>query len=816
MEQLPDINKLFVYRNLKYLFSLILISLFPGMVQGTESLYEQRILQAQNGNYPPLLDYIQRYQINHTLNAGQVADWIQVASWAGHDEKVVRLWLHYQGAMPLPARAIAAAAQSYRNLKRWEPSLTLWQRARRLAPDNDDYRLGWIKTLADAHRDSQALREARQLVAVQPSAAHLQTLSYVYQRQGKSWDQLLNDSRAFSATPGDKEILNRLINALTLNRVSGPALKLSAQASLAPEQRRRQEADAAAELVRLADTASRGERRRFALAQQALERYDALFARWRHEPRAASDITRARIDRLGALHAHGYDHDVISEYESLAAQKTPVPGWALRWVISSYLAEKKVDSALALVRQHPELPPPAGEQEQDEMFYALMDSGQYSAARRYVGRITRSTPYARYDYGSPTPQPNDRWLAGQSLWFQYLLITQALPEAEKLARHMATTAPGNQGLRIDYAAALLARGLPRAAERELKAAESLEPSNIELERQQAYVAMQLQEWRQMTLLTDDVIARAPLDRASQQLARVREVHEMSELRISASQGIHSDSPVSGSHDQNMEAAIYGPPLAGRWRPFGGTRFAAGQFEEGKGISRQVFGGVEWRPRDAWAELELSGNHFHAANKPGARLSAWYDFGDHWRSGGSIERMSASTPLRALRNGVSANRGEAWLRWYHSPRREYRFGVAASDFSDHNRRQEYSLEGKERLWQAPGLSLDLLPALSASANSHNDAVYYNPKRDFSAIAALAVDHQLYRRYDTVWSQQLTAGGGSGWQKHYGSAAIAMLGYGQRIRWNNVVDAGLMLNWDKRPYDGKRESNLSVAFDASLRF
>ena len=50
----------------------------------------------------------------------------------------------------------------------------------------------------------------------------------------------------------------------------------------------------------------------------------------------------------------------------------------------------------------------------------------------------------------------------------------------------------------------------------------------------------------------------------------------------------------------------------------------------------------------------------------------------------------------------------------------------------------------------------------------------------------------------------------------SGAIALLGYGQRVQWNNVIDTGVMMNWDKRPYDGKRESNLSVTFDATLRF
>ena len=53
--------------------------------------------------------------------------------------------------------------------------------------------------------------------------------------------------------------------------------------------------------------------------------------------------------------------------------------------------------------------------------------------------------------------------------------------------------------------------MPRAAERQLKAAESLEPASLQLERQQARVALDLQEWRQMDLLADDVVARSPRD-----------------------------------------------------------------------------------------------------------------------------------------------------------------------------------------------------------------------------------------------------------------------------------------------------------------
>lgn len=83
------------------------------------------------------------------------------------------------------------------------------------------------------------------------------------------------------------------------------------------------------------------------------------------------------------------------------------------------------------------------------------------------------------------------------------------------------------------------------------------------------------------------------------------------------------------------------------------------------------------------------------------------------------------------------------------------------------------------------------------------------------AALSVDHEMYRHYDTLWSQQFVAGGAATGRK-ISHGAVTLLGYGQRIQWNNVVDTGVMLNWDKRPYDGKRESNLSVTLDATLRF
>ena len=812
MERSLSFTTLFFYRTTILLFLLLL---FPVLVQADESVYEHQIQQARNGNYALFLDYLQRYEQQHALTPGQVADWLQVASWAGRDDEVIRVWQRYGIYMPLPARAIAAVAQSRRNQKAWPSALSLWKEALSLAPDNDDYRIGYVKTLADARKDRLALSEARQLVKDNPSPAHLETLSYVWMRQGKNRDRLLADMRALSAAPGNEALLRETIDALTDNRVSTPALWLSQNAALSPAERCRLERNAAAERVRLADVPGRTEKERLRLAQNALDRYHALLSRWQNDPQAAEDVILARIDRLGALYAQGNYQQVISEYESLTAAQHPVPDWAIGWVISAYLQEKNTVAAFSLVQRYPHYASDP-QDEEHALFYAWLDTGQYQAARRYVERETRSVPWTRYDFGSPTAQPNDRWLTGQSLKFNYLLATNALPEAEKLSYRLASTAPGNQGLQIDYAALLQARGLPRAAEQKLKRAETLEPTNLELEKQQAYVAMDLQEWRQMDLLANNVIARAPADRSARRLDRLRMVHHMSELRLKAGKGLHSDNPVSGSHDMNWDATLYGPPVADNWRLFAGTRYAQGNFDEGKGISRHLLGGVEWRPRDLTLEAELSGNHYHGKNRPGARLSTTYSLSDNWQVSGNLERLSRATPLRALRNGISANRGEGGVRWYQNERREYQFNAAISRFSDHNRRQEYTLSGKERLWQTPTLTLELEPGIAASKNSLRNTLYYNPARDLSVTAALSVDHEMYRHYDTLWSQQFVAGGGSYWQKNQSPGAVTLLGYGQRIQWNNVVDTGVMLNWDKRPYDGKRESNLSVTLDATLRF
>ncbi len=109
MERSPYSNTLLFNRNTKLSLSIGLLLLFPALVQGADSLYDQQILQARQGQYAPFLSYLQQYQLRHALTPSQVADWLQVALWAGQDDEVVKVWRRYQVYMPLPARGTAAA-----------------------------------------------------------------------------------------------------------------------------------------------------------------------------------------------------------------------------------------------------------------------------------------------------------------------------------------------------------------------------------------------------------------------------------------------------------------------------------------------------------------------------------------------------------------------------------------------------------------------------------------------------------------------------------------------------------------------------------
>ncbi|WP_049603708.1 poly-beta-1,6 N-acetyl-D-glucosamine export porin PgaA [Yersinia aldovae] len=785
--------------------------------------YDSLIIRARAGDTAPVLNYLQQESNAGPLNSGQVDDWLQIAGWAGRDQEVIDVYERYHSSMNLSSRGLASAARAYRNEKRWDQALALWQSSLKKDPTNPDLITGMIMTQADSGRGSEALKQAKELTERDPSAKNYMTLSYLNRATNHNYDALQASSEAVRLAPESDAVLKNHLEILQRNRIADPALQLARENPrlVSAEQYRQLERDAAAEQVRMAQLPTRSETERFYIADQALADYQDLLTRWSKYPDAQADYQRARIDRLGALLVRRNTAELIKEYESMEAEGYKMPDYARRWAASAYIDRRMPEKAAPILtslyyadgktfRNSEDL------LDADDLYYALNESEQLDKAHQFAKNYSEQTPYQVGVYGLPGKQPNEDWMEGQTLLIQSLVALNDLPAAQKKLETLSGTAPANQNLRIALASVYLARDLPRKSEQELKAVESLAPRSLILERAQAETAMDLQEWHQMELLTDDVITRSPEDVPSQELDRQRKVHNMYELRVTGNHTISSNSPVSGSKDFGIETLLYSRPIAENWRIFGGGSYDNAQFEEGKGINRVMRLGGEWTSRDHWVEAEVNNQNYGFGNKTGARISTWYDFNDHWRVGGGVERLAKETPLRAMKNNITSNSASAFVLWKADERRDVAFNVTPSDFSDGNKRWEYGLIGRQRIWSGPYLTADFSLGLAASTNTKADVIYYNPKRDFTYLPAITLNHIMYRHYKTIWSQQIQLGVGGYWEKNYGNGLATAAAYGQRVQWNDVVDTGVAVTYDKRPYDGVREHNLSLAFDLNYRF
>lgn len=114
----------------------------PVANSAVNNAYDALIIEARKGNTQPALTWFAQKSV---LSNNQIADWLQIALWAGQDKQVISVYNRYRHQQ-LPARAYAAAAIAYRNMQQWQNSLTLWQKTLSLEPQNKDYQRGQILT----------------------------------------------------------------------------------------------------------------------------------------------------------------------------------------------------------------------------------------------------------------------------------------------------------------------------------------------------------------------------------------------------------------------------------------------------------------------------------------------------------------------------------------------------------------------------------------------------------------------------------------------------------------------------------------------
>lgn len=785
-----------------------------------EPAYEQLIEQARHGDHGPALTFLRQAP---TPSPQQRLDHLLIASWAGLDDEVIRLYEQEREQLSGDAEAQAAAARAYRDLQKWPEALDAYRHALSLAPGREDLQLALTMTLADTGRSAEAIAQAREAVQRSPADADRRlALGYALMRDGQHYAALAEFDRARDLAPERTDIQREYLFALQRAGLPVAARSLAQQRPelLDAAELRRLECDIVAEQVRLADTATRRESERYAIADRAIAQADRLLAAWQPLAEAEPDRNRLRIDRLGALHARARMQEVVGEYRQLQAARVALPPYALRWVAGALLYRRQPQEAAQLYRQVIDSEGPKDPEwmtDHQGLLHALVESESFGEAEALGSQLAEQQPPRQYPAGVPDGVPNDDWLEAQILLANALLYADETPAAQAAFERLSATAPNNIWLRTGLASVYQARGWPRRAESQLKIAESTAPRDLVVEVEQGRSALELQEWRQLDLLADDVARRFPENLTAQRLNRLRRVQRMAELRVSGYRGERSGSNVTGRSDYGVDSVLYSPPLNDDWRLFGGSGYAQGKFPEGRGHHRWVRTGVERRVRDNTLEAEVSTHDYGHGERPGVRLSGIHDLGDLWQYGWSAEVLSRDTPLRALNSDIHANGLSNYLRWRASERREWQLFLSATHFSDGNDRQAVLLDGRERLYTTANLALDLGLELAGSHNGKgSDVPYFNPKADFSALPNLNLSHILHRQYETVWSQQVQIAAGNYSQRDYGSGVMGLVGYGQRLRFDDRFDGGFLLTALSRPYDDQRQLEYRLVFDLALRF
>lgn len=793
-------------------------------VGATESTrYDELVRQARDGDVAPALEFLRQHRQEQTLQQRQ--DYIVIASWANDDHEVIEAFRAYPDIDALAPDVLSAVARAYRNLKQYDTALSINQRAQRKAPDDIQLKIAEIVMLADAQRTTEAIGLGEHLLAVasptEAPALHT-ALAYALITAGRRFDAVYHMDRAFTQEhmgAFEREVLERYSQALTRGEM--PMAGLEVNPNLTSLQRIQKQADEQALLIRLTTAGSRTEHERFDLADRIIERYATLITQSLLDPEGATLARQMRVDRLGGYFARAYHTQVVREYNALKEEGVDIPVYALRWVAHSLMELHQPEAATPLFQRviaHDT--PKDDEWAEDHLGYAysLLESDHPREARQAFEEFSNTVPRMTWHKNMVYPEANEAWMSTRLLDIHTQEAYGNTPRAQRLGEDLCNTS-NILGLScVGLAEVYQARGWPRRAERQLKITESVEPRSADLETVQGSVALDLREWQQADVLTHDVYTRFPEVQNVQRLRRVNDVSHMAELRLEANHSrSHGNTINRGSKGLSVDSTLFSPRMGDNWRVFTGAGFTSEDLDEETSRARWQRVGGEYSDRDKVVTAEVSHQGFGGKNgKLGARLALDYDLSDTWHYGGAIVRRAIDTPLRARNQGIDADRADSYVRWKPSDRQAWEFTLSPWHYSDGNWRWQAAVNGEQRLWSSHHFTLDGLVGVETNRNLQTSRPYYSPKRDVLVMPGLRLTQLLHNRYERQWQQEFEVQAGRYHQKENGWSPAYSARYGHRVRFDDVLDAGLSVVWTRQAYDGSSERDTQVLLDVGYKF
>jgi biofilm PGA synthesis protein PgaA len=499
---------------------------------------------------------------------------------------------------------------------------------------------------------------------------------------------------------------------------------------------------------------------------------------------------RNRFDRIVALRTQQQMTETVAEFEQIAEETEFIPAYVLRAAAGAYLYLEQPKKAQELLVNALEQEPNSFDLNHD-LFYVYVDLEQHQQAMDLAENMRNSEPVWRQLPGSHVIKSNPQRMQAEITAGVSLALADQLPESQARFEDLLARAPHNTDVRQELATVYRMRGWTNRALTEYQQVLSVEPDLASARVGNAHALLDRRHYdladREISALVSDIPTRMDVVRLRQRWEQYNKHQFHVESSFGDSTGVQF-----GSEQYNVDGYFLVKPLAYRYRPFVHTSDAFAEFPEGDARRQRIGAGVEYRGVDWLGSLEIHGGRGDGGEIGFGSQIEWLA-DDHWSLAALLETNSNAAPLRGYRVG-GANES-----------RQISMSGERLHFSDGNERNNWSLQGRQRLFTRATYKLDLDGELFASNGSDQDVVYFNPEHDASFVLTAINEWRTYRRYDFAFTQQFNLAFGYYQQDSYGTSPIGSLQYLANVDFNRGLSAQVSVRHARNVYDGETEDS-----------
>jgi len=807
----------------KQLYRVVPLLLILGTLSYAKSVdYEYAVKWAREGEIEKSLNELKRLYAKYPDNENILYDYITVLGWGGFDDKVYYIAKNSDFSKA-PDYLLQTVAKSARNMKKYSYAATLYKLGMKRFPRNSQFHIGYALTMFDA-KDNKSANSSlfRTLSSFHNDGNVKKEVARTFE-YGKEYFEAFRVYQSLLEEKGvQKDLVVRMVDVLRRLRMPYVAHRYI---DVYPEYFDSKTlaavvAEEAAYQYRWADAALYdSDEQKFELLESALKKIDKyILSMNMSENELVNDsvVKYAIFDKALILNKLERPKDVVALFLRYEKAGLKFPEYARLAVAESYLSLKRPYEAQRILE---EIVDKSSDnfKAKINLFYAYSDAYDMDKAIKFAKDIDSKEPAKIWDSQHLYRITNPRKLDARMMRILSLEYAGYMDDAQKRLENLLVKAPNNGWLRNSIAQLYFYRGWYGKALEEFKISENMDPKDFDAKKGIALSNLMLRKYSAATSEIEKLHKNYYLRRAS-----LKELRKSRDEVLDGGYSLQThmtDTPSAttvGSYSgYSLKGEVYSRLIENRYRLNFDWKYTYAKYS-GEKIrnSRYGIGGSYEAPKFiASATLSYNANNIKRLSP---LVGGTYFFDDFFRFSGGYEMFTPSTPIRAIANGITANRLFASLSYRKSEAQESSVTLERLDFDDGNTRNALTLFNYTKLVEGPYYNLDSYIYSGVSDNSKKLTPYYNPDRNGYFNIEAKNSWLLRRFYDFSVKQIVALEAGVHWERGYGSNLTGILNVAQEWSLNRHFGFEFGYMRKRASYDGNIEYSNDFYFNISGRF